>query len=71
MSLQSKIQFKETALQPSVKDEFMQIAGITSELETFINAFVEDPEIFVSLPKEKRQQIESQIDSVLAQVCWR
>jgi hypothetical protein len=71
MSLHSKIQSGETAQQPSAKAEFMQIAGITPELETFINALVGDPEIFVSLPQEKRQQIESQMDSVLAQVCWK
>jgi hypothetical protein len=59
----------KTRRQPMAKAEFFQIAGITPELEEFISDFVKRPEILNSLPLEKQQEIEAQMDAVFALLC--
>ena len=59
----------ETPGEPTTKAEFYQFAGITPELEEFISNFVGKPEILDSLSQEKQQEIEAQMDAVLALFC--
>ena len=61
--------WSETAREPTTKAEFYQFAGITPELEEFISNFVGKPEILDSLSQEKQQEIEAQMDAVLALFC--
>ncbi len=56
--------------EPTTKAEFYQIAGITPELEEFINAFMERPEILSSMSRHEKREIEAQMDSVLSLLCW-
>ena len=51
---------------PTSKAEFYQIAGISRELEEFINAFLERPEIFSSMSRREKQEIEAQMDYILS-----
>jgi hypothetical protein len=55
--------------EPTTKAEFYQIAGITPELEEFINAFWERPDIFRSMSRREKRKIEAQMDSVLSLLC--
>jgi hypothetical protein len=61
--------WSETTKEPTTKAEFYQFAGITPELEEFISNFVRRPEILDSLSQEKQQEIEAQMDAVLALLC--
>ena len=61
--------WSETARSAKTRAEFIQAAGITSELEEFISEFVRRPEILDSLSQEQRQEIEAKMDSVLALLC--
>ena len=51
------------------KAEFLQIAGITPELEEFISEFVQRPEILDSLSQEKQREIEAKMDAVFGLLC--
>jgi hypothetical protein len=55
--------------QPMAKAEFLQIAGITPELEEFISEFVQRPEILDSLSQEKQREIEAKMDAVFGLLC--
>jgi hypothetical protein len=48
------------------KADFMRLAGIGPELVEFVTEFVERPEIFFSLPFERRREIEDQMDTILS-----
>ena len=47
------------------KSDFIRLAGIGPELAEFVTEFIEKPEIFYSMPFEKRREIENQMDAVL------
>jgi len=47
------------------KADFMRLAGIGEELADFVIAFLEKPEIFFSMPFERRREIENQMDAIL------
>ena len=46
--------------------DFLRLAGIGPELAEFVTEFIERPEIFFSMPFEKRCEIENQMDAVLS-----
>lgn len=48
------------------KPEFIEAAGISPELAEFVCEFVKRPELFSSLTRERRSEIEAQMDAVLA-----
>jgi hypothetical protein len=48
------------------KADFMRLAGIGMELAEFVIAFLEKPEIFFSMPFERRHEIENQMDAILS-----
>jgi len=48
------------------KADFIRWAGIGPELAEFVTVFVERPEIFDSMPSERRREIENQMDAVLS-----
>jgi hypothetical protein len=48
------------------RDHFIKLSGIGLELAEFVTEFIEKPEIFYSMPFEKRRQIENQMDEVLS-----
>lgn len=58
--------WSEKTREPTTKAEFYQIAGITPELEKFVDEFIKRPEMLKSLPLERQHQIEAQMDAVLA-----
>jgi hypothetical protein len=58
--------WNEATREPTTKAEFYQIAGITPELEEFVDEFIKRPEMLESLPLERQHQIEAQMDAVLA-----
>jgi hypothetical protein len=58
--------WNEATREPRTKAEFYQIAGITPELEEFVDEFIKRPEMLESLPLERQHQIEAQMDAVLA-----
>ena len=47
------------------KADFIRLAGIETELAEFVTEFIEKPEIFYSIPVERRREIENQMDAVL------
>jgi hypothetical protein len=55
--------------QPMAKAEFLEITGITPELEEFISEFVQRPEILDSLSQEKQREIEAKMDAVFTLLC--
>jgi hypothetical protein len=59
----------EPTRRPMTKAEFFQAAGITPDLEKFISDFVGRPEILDTLSPEQQQEIEAQMDAVLASLC--
>jgi hypothetical protein len=46
--------------------DFLRLAGIGPELAEFVTEFIERPEIFFSMPFEKRCKIENQMDAILS-----
>lgn len=48
------------------KSDFMRLAGIGTDLAEFVIAFIEKPEMFFSMPFERRREIENQIDAILS-----
>jgi hypothetical protein len=48
------------------KAEFIRLAGIGPELVEFVTEFAERPEIFFSLPFERRREIENQMEKILS-----
>ena len=68
MALYDRVSIK-TPRQPMAKADFFQLAGITPELEEFINEFLERPEILDSLSHEKKQEIEASMDAVFTLLC--
>jgi len=48
------------------KSDFIRLAGIGPELAEFVTEFIEKPEIFYSIPVERRREIENQMDAVLS-----
>jgi hypothetical protein len=50
----------------SSRVEFFRFAGIGPELAEFVTEFIERPEIFFSMPFEKRSKIENQMDAILS-----
>ena len=48
------------------KSDFMRLAGIGRELAAFVTEFIEKPEIFFSMPFERRREIENQMDVILS-----
>jgi hypothetical protein len=50
------------------KADFMRWAGIGTELAEFVTTFIENPEIFYTMPLEKRRDIEDQMDIILSMV---
>ena len=47
------------------KADFIRLAGIGPELAEFVTEFIEKPDIFYSIPVERRREIENQMDAVL------
>lgn len=45
--------------------DFIRQSGIGPELAEFLTEFIEKPEIFYSMPFERRRDIENQMDTVL------
>lgn len=52
----------------SSQEDFMRLAGIGPELAEFVTEFINSPEIFFSMPVERRCEIENQLDAVLASI---
>ena len=48
------------------KADFIRLAGIGPELAEFVTEFIEKPEIFHSIPVERRREIENQMDAILS-----
>jgi len=48
------------------RDDFIRLSGIGPELAEFVTEFIEEPEMFYSMPFEKRREIENQMDVVLS-----
>jgi hypothetical protein len=48
------------------KSDFIMSAGIEPELAEFVIEFLEKPEIFFSMPIERRREIENQMDAILS-----
>jgi len=48
------------------KADFIRLAGIETELAEFVTEFIEKPEIFYSIPVERRREIENQMDAILS-----
>jgi len=47
------------------KADFIRLAGIGPDIAQFVTEFIENPDNFLSLPFEKRREIEDQIDAIL------
>jgi hypothetical protein len=47
------------------KADFIKLAGIGTELAEFVIAFIEKPEMFFSMPFQRRREIENQMDTIL------
>ena len=45
--------------------DFIRQSGIGPELAEFLTEFIDKPEIFYSMPCERRRNIENQMDTVL------
>jgi hypothetical protein len=45
--------------------DFIRQSGIGPELAEFLTEFIDKPEIFYSMPFERRREIENQMDTVL------
>jgi hypothetical protein len=45
--------------------DLIRQSGIGSELAEFLTEFIDKPEIFYSMPFERRREIENQMDTVL------
>jgi hypothetical protein len=50
----------------SSRADFIRWAGIDPELAEFVDTFVDQPEIFFSMPLAKRREIEHQMDALLS-----
>jgi hypothetical protein len=50
----------------SSKADFLRLAGIGPEIVEFVTEFVERPEIFFSLPFERRRKIENEMENILS-----
>lgn len=50
------------------KADFIRLSGIGQELAMFVTEFIEKPEIYLSMPVERRRTIENQLDRVIAAV---
>jgi hypothetical protein len=48
------------------KSDFIRLAGIGLELAEFVTEFVEKPDIFYSMPFERRREIENEMDAILS-----
>jgi hypothetical protein len=48
------------------KADFIRLAGIGPELAEFVTEFVEKPDIFYSMPFERRREIENEMDAILS-----
>lgn len=48
------------------KADFIRLTGIGSELAEFVTEFVEKPDKFISMPIEKRHEIENEMDAILS-----
>lgn len=48
------------------KVDFIRLAGIGPELAEFVTEFIGKPEIFFSMPFERRREIENQMDAILS-----
>jgi len=46
--------------------DFIELAGIGSDLEDFLREFSARPEIFYSMPRARRREIECQMDAILS-----
>jgi len=53
-------------MRPGTKADFIRRIGIEPDLATFLNRFVERPEIFFSLSLDRCREIESQMDAILS-----
>jgi hypothetical protein len=47
------------------KADFIKMAGIGPELAEFVTEFIDKPEIFYSMPFERRREIENQMDTLI------
>jgi hypothetical protein len=45
--------------------DFIRQSGIGPELAEFLTEFIDKPEIFYSMPFERRREIENQMDTAL------
>jgi hypothetical protein len=48
------------------KADFIRLAGIDPELVEFVTEFVEKPDVFYTMPFERRREIENQMDAIIA-----
>jgi endonuclease III-like uncharacterized protein len=46
--------------------DFIRLTGIGPELAEFVTEFIGKPEIFFSMPFERRREIEKQMDAILS-----
>jgi len=56
----------EQGMTASSQVDFIRLAGIGPELAEFVTEFIERPEIFFSMPFEKRCEIENRMDAILS-----
>ena len=57
---------KEERKRARSKADFIRMAGIGPGLAEFVTEFIEKPENFISMPFEKRREIENQMDAILS-----
>ena len=50
--------------------EFIRMTSASVELVSFLNEFMEDPEILFSMSEKERREIESQMDAILSKMEW-
>jgi hypothetical protein len=48
--------------------DFIRQSGIGPQLAEFLTEFIDKPEIFYSMPFERRRDIENQMDTVLLSI---
>ena len=53
-------------MRPETKADFIRRIGIEPDLATFLNEFIERPEIFFSLSLDRCHEIESQMGAILS-----
>lgn len=57
-------------MRPGTKADFIKPIGIEPDLATFLDEFMERPEIFLSMSLDRCHEIEYQMDAILSSL-WK